>query len=286
MAIKTLLWLIGILLILQISDVVNNMNKMAFWGLVFIAVLTGCGSGSEKQAASDTTPAQDKTGPVISNPMPPQSSVLHSGTTSTTLAVTTDEGAECRYAARVETSFEAMTGTFSTTGLNSHSTTISGLNDLNNDFIAISDDINGLSRPRESSYEPGPYEYSADSTITAPDLISTQVNESALELTPTSCAAPASPVYFQKARWQGNKQGALIIRFDDGTPGHALCGLEAFGTRGLTGTWYVSESATPISYGYRRRALLEHSVTCNVGAINHIWDAALLSHNSLQCLFS
>ncbi|MGD9007172.1 MAG: DUF1565 domain-containing protein [Desulfobacteraceae bacterium] len=115
-----------------------------------------------------------------------------------------------------------------------------GLNDLNNDFIEITDDIDGLSRPQESSYEPGPYEYSADTIITAPDLISTHVNESALELTPTSCEAPASPVSVEKARWQGNKQGALIIRFDDGTPGHALCGLEAFGSRGLTGTWYFN----------------------------------------------
>ncbi len=117
---------------------------------------------------------------------------------------------------------------------------VAGLIDLDGTFVEVVDDRDGLARPQGPAYEPGPYEYTADSAAHAPGLISTHVQAAVLELTPTSCAAPASPVDLQVARWRGNRQGAMIIRFDDSTLGHALCGLKAFGDRWLTGTWYVN----------------------------------------------
>ncbi|MEJ2612380.1 MAG: hypothetical protein P8179_20540, partial [Candidatus Thiodiazotropha sp.] len=116
---------------------------------------------------------------------------------------------------------------------------VAGLSDLDGTPIEVVDDRDGLARPQGPAYEPGPYEYTADSTA-IPGLISAHVDAAVLELTPTSCAAPASPVDVQVARWRGDKAGAMIIRFDDSTLGHALCGLKAFGDRGLTGTWYVN----------------------------------------------
>ena len=54
---------------------------------------------------------------------------LPSGTTSTTLSLTTNENATCRYSTTPGVSYSSMTDTFSTTGGTSHSTTISGLSD-------------------------------------------------------------------------------------------------------------------------------------------------------------
>jgi hypothetical protein len=114
-----------------------------------------------------------------------------------------------------------------------------GVTDQNSNYIEVIDDIDGIARPQDTTYEPGPYEYSAENTHSVPDLISNHVNSSVLELTPTSCATPAGSVNVEIARWPGNKQGAMIIRFDDSTRGQALCGLKAFGDRALTGTWYI-----------------------------------------------
>ncbi len=110
----------------------------------------------------------------------------------------------------------------------------------------LSSDKDGVLRPTNGAYEPGPYEHIATPTLATPEWISEHVNNDILELSPTSCSAPSSEVNVTIARWQGNKKGAMIIRFDDGTRGHALCGLEALGSRGLTGTWYF----TPARDGY------------------------------------
>ncbi|MBE9483407.1 MAG: hypothetical protein IMY74_01085, partial [Bacteroidetes bacterium] len=55
--------------------------------------------------------------------------ILPSGTTSTTLSLSTNENATCRYSTTAGVSYSSMTDTFSTTGGTSHSTTISGLSD-------------------------------------------------------------------------------------------------------------------------------------------------------------
>ena len=66
----------------------------------------------------------DTTAPIISNGLP--AGILDYGTTATTLSVTTDENATCKYSATPGTAFASMT-TFSTTGATIHSTSISGL---------------------------------------------------------------------------------------------------------------------------------------------------------------
>ncbi len=142
-----------------------------------------------------------------------------------------------------------------------------GINDTSATLIAVTDDIDGLARPQDTTYEPGPYEYSTN-TATKADFISTHVSSSALELTPTSCAAPASSVDVQIARWSGNKQGAVIIRFDDSTPGHALCGLKAFGDRDLTGTWYINPGRTAFN------ASMQHPTTGETIVLADRWNNA------------
>ncbi len=70
-------------------------------------------------APTDTTP------PVRSNGQP--SSALPAGTTQTTLSVTTNETATCRYSTTAGLAYAAMTNTFSVTNGTSHSTPVTGL---------------------------------------------------------------------------------------------------------------------------------------------------------------
>jgi hypothetical protein len=53
--------------------------------------------------------------------------VLPAGTTQTTLSLTTDENATCRYATTSGVAYSSMVNTFSTTGTMAHSTLVSGL---------------------------------------------------------------------------------------------------------------------------------------------------------------
>lgn len=71
-------------------------------------------------------PPADTTPPTVIVAAPAQNAVLSSGTTNTTLSVTTNENAICRYATVSGASFAAMTP-FGTTGATAHSTTLSGL---------------------------------------------------------------------------------------------------------------------------------------------------------------
>src|SRR5205823_214991 len=54
---------------------------------------------------------------------------LPAGTTQTTLALTTNEAATCRYSPSAGVAYDAMTQTFATTGATAHSTPVSGLVD-------------------------------------------------------------------------------------------------------------------------------------------------------------
>ncbi len=53
--------------------------------------------------------------------------VLPAGTTQTTLGLTTDEAATCRYSTQPGVAYASMTNTFTTTGATTHSTILSGL---------------------------------------------------------------------------------------------------------------------------------------------------------------
>ncbi len=77
-------------------------------------------TGSLSNPAADTTP------PVISNASP--TGTLSYGTTSTSIAVSTDENSTCRYSTS-DVAYTSMANTFSTTGSTSHSQTLTGLSD-------------------------------------------------------------------------------------------------------------------------------------------------------------
>ena len=70
-------------------------------------------------SSSDTTP------PVRSNGAPAGN--LATGTTSTTLSLTTNENATCRYSQTANTAYASMTGVFTTTGGTAHQTVVSPL---------------------------------------------------------------------------------------------------------------------------------------------------------------
>ena len=67
----------------------------------------------------------DTTPPVRSNGLP--TGTLAAGTTQTTLSLTTNENASCRYATTAGVAYGSMTNTFTTTGGTAHSTTVTGL---------------------------------------------------------------------------------------------------------------------------------------------------------------
>lgn len=87
-------------------------------------VIDAAGNAS---SASTATLTVDNTAPTRSGGSP--SGALVSGTTSTTMSLTTDENATCKYATSSGTAYASMASTFTTTGTTSHSTTISGLSD-------------------------------------------------------------------------------------------------------------------------------------------------------------
>src|SRR5206468_2854657 len=75
----------------------------------------------------DNTPTADTTPPARSGGQP--MGTLPAGTTQTTLALTTNEAAACRYSPSAGVPYDAMTQTFATTGSTAHSTPVSGLVD-------------------------------------------------------------------------------------------------------------------------------------------------------------
>ena len=68
--------------------------------------------------------ATDTTAPTISNPQP--ASTLPTGTVSTTMRVTTNENATCKYGTS-NVAYASLPSTFSTTGATTHSTSLTGL---------------------------------------------------------------------------------------------------------------------------------------------------------------
>jgi hypothetical protein len=82
-------------------------------------------SPTEVQDLYNVESGPDTTAPIISNSSP--SGTLAFGTTQTTLSLTTNEIADCRYSTTAGTPYSSISNTFSTSSGTSHSTTVSGL---------------------------------------------------------------------------------------------------------------------------------------------------------------
>ena len=80
--------------------------------------------------AQITSNVVDAIAPVISNAQP--SGALDAGTTETTISLSTDENATCRYSASAGIDYDAMTSNFTTTSGTSHSAIVSNLSDGGN----------------------------------------------------------------------------------------------------------------------------------------------------------
>jgi PKD repeat protein len=80
---------------------------------------------STSQTYTLTLTAVDVTAPVRSNGLP--TGTLPAGSAQTTLSLTTNENATCRYATTAGVAYASMTNTFSTTGGTAHSTSVTGL---------------------------------------------------------------------------------------------------------------------------------------------------------------
>jgi len=88
------------------------------------------------------TPTPDITPPVRSSGLP--SGSLPVGTTQTTLSLSTNENATCKYSTVANTTYASISNTFSTTGSANHSATITGLSNGNtyNYYIRCQDTSN------------------------------------------------------------------------------------------------------------------------------------------------
>ncbi|MEW8511288.1 MAG: PKD domain-containing protein [Candidatus Thiodiazotropha sp.] len=115
-------------------------------GLVYIVLVSGCGGGSGGGGDDASLDETDTSPPSLSNPTPPLSTVLPTGTASTSLGVTTDEASVCRYADTAGTDYTTMTGTFTNTGSTTHSTELTGLGDGNsyNYFVRCQDNAGNI----------------------------------------------------------------------------------------------------------------------------------------------
>ncbi|MFC1701111.1 fibronectin type III domain-containing protein, partial [Patescibacteria group bacterium] len=82
---------------------------------------------SDLEIVTTLTEGADTTPPDRDNSSP--TGILSSGTTQTTLSLTTDENSTCKYDTSSGVSYDSMSNTFSTTGTMNHSETITGLID-------------------------------------------------------------------------------------------------------------------------------------------------------------
>jgi len=101
------------------SSPVFNGNHCADGKQNFSETAVDTGGNCPGAAGGDITP------PLRSNGFP--SSPLPAGTTQTTISLTTNESATCKYGTTAGTSYSSLPNTFSTTGGTSYSSTITGL---------------------------------------------------------------------------------------------------------------------------------------------------------------
>src|SRR3989344_898344 len=115
-----------------------------------------CGSCDPGPAVSP--PSSDTTPPVLSNGSP--SGTLSAGTTQTTMQVTTNENATCKYSTTANTSYSSMSSTFSTTGSTNHSSLITGLTN--------GQSYNYYVRCQDTSNNPNTSDYSISFSVASP----------------------------------------------------------------------------------------------------------------------
>jgi uncharacterized delta-60 repeat protein len=100
-------------------------------------VLKSGGDGGDPNNPDNPGGGEDTTPPSITVTAP--TGPLPSGTTETTLSVTTDEDASCKYSETAGTDYDAMQNNLLTVGGTTHSTTISGLTDGDTFYIRCKD---------------------------------------------------------------------------------------------------------------------------------------------------
>jgi len=106
----------------------NHLSSYPFSGLIdevrfYTQALTAAQVTTEM--STPLAPVVDTTPPTLSGAQP--TGTLAAGTTQTTLSLTTNENATCRYATAVGTAYGSMPNTFGTTGGTSHASVVSGL---------------------------------------------------------------------------------------------------------------------------------------------------------------
>lgn len=106
----------------------TGLTQNTLYSYTVAAYDAGNNTSSQSSASTATTQA-DVTAPTRSAGAP--SGQLDPSTTSTTISLTTDENATCKYSTSASVSYASMTNTFGTTGGTSQSTTVSGLSDGN-----------------------------------------------------------------------------------------------------------------------------------------------------------
>ncbi len=128
----------------------------------------------------------------------------------------------------------------------------SPLLDMGNPDSPSIDDLSGQPRPQGAGFEPGPYEYAVHTpfapTVTLP-------------------------------KWPQNKKAALVLRFDDGTPGQAQLGIPALSRRKLTGTWYINPGRDIYP---PNRSLWETAPSLNQELANHTMNHREVSGEELM----
>lgn len=122
-----------------------------------VRVTDAAGNASSWLDVTDFT--IDSTGPVRSAGAP--SGTLALGTTDTTLSLTTNENATCKYDTVPDTAYASMANTFTTTGTTTHSEDISGLTD--------STDYNYYVRCQDTSLNVNGADYAITFSVASPD---------------------------------------------------------------------------------------------------------------------
>jgi len=161
-------------------------------------------SGGGISTPSDTSP------PVISNANP--TGTLAYGTTSTSLSVTTDENATCKYNT-TDVAYASMANTFATTGSTTHSQTLTGL--------AAGSSYNYYVRCKDASGN-------ADSASTS---ISFNVSNTSSSTTSTLLfAEPFNNTSFTSRGWYDSTGGAVSTSSPYEGTGSFQCAFAAGGT--------------------------------------------------------
>ncbi len=113
------------------GSITINVNQGSFLnGDAYLFVVDENGDVSEGYPITFGSAINDTTSPIRLNPSPTTN--LSSGTTQTTISLTTDEQATCKYSTTPGISYPSMTNTFSTTEGTTHSTLVIGLQDGQN----------------------------------------------------------------------------------------------------------------------------------------------------------